>query len=142
MAQLSSKLSRAQFGSHSAAKFPEVGRGDWNYDRHCSRCFVLQELFDTFDNNSYLDILNSANENCERDSHLDEIWRCLDSTCGGIFQSFLSCFAVQVSITLFHITYSWMQQLFLVLNDLFLSETSDQQWTKRTDFVVVEVEVV
>lgn len=142
MAQLSSKLNHGQFGSYSASKFLEVGRGDRNYDRHCSRCFVLQELLDTFDNNSHLDILNSVDENSERDSHLDEIWRCLDSTCGGIFESFLSCFAVQVSITLFHMTYSWIKQLFLVLNELFLCETSDQQWTKRTDFVVVEVEVV
>lgn len=144
MAQLSSQFPRGQYGTYSTAKFLEVSRGNRDYDSHYSSCSVLQELFDTFNHNSRLDILNSAEENTEYkfNSHLQEIWRSLGHNCGRVFESLLSCFAVQVSITLFRATYSWSQQLILVLNDLFVSDTPDEHWTRRTDFALGKVEVV
>ena len=141
MQQLPNQLSYGQCGIHSSAKFFEVGRGNRVYDGRCSRCFVLQELFDNFDHHSRLDILKSGEKTAENGSYLKVILRYLIRNCGWFFESFLSCFAVQVSITLLQLTYSWCQQVALVLNDLFVGDTFVEQ-LKRRDFTLGNLEVV
>lgn len=141
MQQLPTNLS-GQCGFHSSSKLLEVGRSNRVYDNRCARCFVLQELFDNFDHNSRLDILKSNEKTTENDSQLDKILRYLERNCGWFLESFLSCFAVQVSLTLLQLTYSWCQQLVLVLNDLFVGDIIVEQLTKRKEFTLGNLEVV
>jgi len=139
--QQSNELSHGQRGPLSSAKFSEVGRCNRVYDSRCSHCFVLQELFDNFDYHSRVDILNKIEKMNENGSHLEMIVRYFERNCGWLFESFLSCFAVQVSITLLQLTYSWSQQVLLVLNDLFVGEMSVER-LKRTEYSGGNLEVV
>ena len=107
--ELSHELSLGQCGflSESSAKFSEVGRCNRIYDSSSSHCFLLQELFDNFDYHSRVDILKNSEKTVGSDSHLEVILRCFERSSGWFFESFLSCFAVQVSITLLQLAYSW-----------------------------------
>lgn len=141
MQQSENELSQGQHGLHSSSKFPEIGRCYRVYDSRCSHCFVLQELFDNFDYHSRVDILKNGGKTAENGSHLETILRYFERNCGWLFESFLSCFAVQVSITLLQLTYSWSQQMLLILNDLFVDDMSVKQ-LKRTDYTLGSLEVV
>lgn len=141
--ELSHELSLGQCGflSESSAKFSEVGRCNRIYDSSSSHCFLLQELFDNFDYHSRVDILKNSEKTVGSDSHLEVILRCFERSSGWFFESFLSCFAVQVSITLLQLAYSWSQQVILALNDLFVGDTSVEQ-LKRTQYKLGNLEVV
>lgn len=130
-----------QRGLHSSPTVSEVGHCNWIYDRSCSHCFVLQELFDNFDHHSSVDIMNSEVKTQENASHLEIFLLHFERNCGWLFGSILSCFAVQVSITLLQLTYSWSQQVILVLNDLFIGDVSMDE-LKRTRNRMGNLEVV
>ena len=123
--------------------FSEVGRCYRIYDSRCSHCLVLQELFDHFDYNSSVDILSNEEKTPDRSysSRWEIALRCFERNCGWLFDSILSCFAVQVSITLLQLTYSWSQQVILILNDLFIGDMSVEH-LKRTTYRVGNLEVV
>ena len=119
----------------------EVGRCHRFYDSSCSHCFVLQELFDHFDYHSGVDILNNEGKNSENCSHWEIALRSFERNCSWLFDSILSCFAVQVSITLLRLTYSWSRQVAMVLNDLFVGDMSVEH-LKRTRYHTGNPEVV
>lgn len=125
---------------HSSPTISKVGPCNRIYDRSCSHCFVLQELFDNFDHHSRVDILNSDGNTSINASHL-EILRYFGRHCGWLFNSILSCFAVQVSLTVLQIVYSWSQQVILVFNDLFVGDVSVEE-LKRTRNRMGNLEVV
>lgn len=128
-------------GLTSSPTISEVGRCYRFYDSSCSHCFVLQELFDHFDYHSGVDILNNEGKNPENCSHWEIVLRYFERNCSWLFDSILSCFAVQVSITLLRLTYSWSQQVVLVLNDLFVGDMSVEH-LKRTRYHTGNLEVV
>lgn len=130
-----------QRGLTSSSTFSEVGRSYRIYDSSCSHCFVLQELFDNFDYHSSMDILNNDGKPPENCSHLEIVLRYFERNCGWLFDSILSCFAVQVSITLLQLAYSWSQQVVLVLNDLFFGDMCTDH-LKRTKYRKGNLEVV
>lgn len=125
----------------SSPAFSEVGRCYRIYDSRCSHCFVLQELFDHFDYRSSVDILNNEGKTPDSCSRWEIALRCFERNCGWLFDSILSCFAVQVSITLLQLTYSWSQQVVLILNDLVVGDMSTEH-LKRTGYRVGNLEVV
>lgn len=125
---------------HSSSTVSKIGPCDRIYDRSCSHCFVLQELFDNFDYHSRVDLLTSEGNTSVDASHL-KILRYIGRHCGWLFNSILSCFAVQVSITVLQVVYSWSQQFVLVLNDLFVSDMPMEQ-LKRTNYRLGNPEVI
>lgn len=125
---------------HSSSTVSKIGSCDRIYDRSCSHCFVLQELFDNFDYHSRVDLLTSGGNTSVDASHL-KILRYIGRHCGWLFNSILSCFAVQVSITVLQVVYSWSQQFVLVLNDLFVSDMPMEQ-LKRTNYRLGNPEVI
>jgi len=137
--------STGEFGqrgsSTSSPAFSEVGRCCRIYDSRCSHCFVLQELFDHFDYHSSVDILNNEGKRLGSSSRWEISLRYFERNCGWLFASILSCFAVQVSITLLQLTYSWSQQVILILNDLFVGDMSTEH-LKRTRYTVGNLEVI
>ena len=140
MQQSAGKLGHTR-GISSSSTVSEVGRCYRIYDSSCSHCFVLQELFDNFDYHSGVDILSNEGKKHENCSHLEILLRCFQQNCGWLFDSILSCFAVQVSITLLQLTYSWSQQVVLVLNDLFVGDMS-MEHSKRTKYHMGNLEDV
>ena len=125
----------------SSPAFSEVGRCYRIYDSRCSHCFVLQELFDNFDYHSSVDILNNEGKTPDSGSQWEIALRYFERNCGWLFDSILSCFAVQVSITLLRLTYSWSQQVILVLNDLFVGDMS-MEHVKKTRYRMGNLEDV
>ena len=112
--------------STPSERISEAGLGNRLYDSRCSHCFVLQKLFDSFNHHRGMDILNGGHNRQESKLHLEFV-DYFQRHCGCLFEtfvnSFLSCFAVQVSVTLLHLAYSWSTQAIALLNDLLAGET-------------------
>ena len=145
MEQSTSDLGQRGITTSSPA-LSEVGHCYRIYDSRCSHCFVLQELFDHFDYNSSVDILSNEEKTPDRSysSRWEIALRYFERNCGWLFDSILSCFAVQplpFSITLLQLTYSWSQQVISILNDLFIGDMSVEH-LKRTTYRVGNLEVI
>lgn len=128
----------------SSTGFSQVVRCNRVYDSNCSHCSVLQELFNNLDYHSRVDIVNIANKSekpVENETHLEEMLRYLDRIFSWLFEPFLSCFAVQVSITLLQLAYVWSQQVILILDDLFAGHLSVER-VERTNYKLGNLEVV
>lgn len=125
----------------SSTGFSQVVRCNRVYDSNCSHCSVLQELFNNFDYHSRVDIVNKSEKPVENETHLEEMLRYLDRIFSWLFEPFLSCFAVQVSITLLQLAYVWSQQVILILDDLFAGHLSVER-VERTNYKLGNLEVV
>ena len=88
-----------------------------------------------------VNIINKSERTVENETHLQAMLRYLDGIFSWLFEPFLSCFAVQVSITLLQLVYVWSQQVILIFDDLFAGHLSVER-VERTNYKLDNLEVV